>query len=286
MKILKGFTLKIKRFYPKNREALHEISLTSDLIMVNQSKDLVTVPNKTVLMLHGSIQYCYPSELKSKSSLEKLKKELNSFKAVAACSNWAAQSIEKITDKKVGVIYPPVDPAFLSTHTRKRQSVVGFSGRISPYKGADIFIDIAKQPIVNHLSFEMTDFSNDSSLKSIFISACDSKVVTPIPSFTKAGDHAKYISSLSAVVVPSRVEGFGLVAAEAQIAGSFVIAPSLGGLLESVHPDSGVLTELSIDSLTQALLENIGRPVSLDTRIDLFNRFSVEKSCSAFLDLL
>src|SRR5262249_32736437 len=64
------------------------------------------------------------------------------------------------------------------------------------------------------------------------------------------------------VVIPSRIEGFGLVALEAALMARPVVAMRVGGLSEVVvHEETGLLVEQdAVGGITKAILFLLGRP--------------------------
>lgn len=73
------------RHEPARLEDLHHLASSADIVMVNQWRYLVTVPERTVLMLHGGIEHCYPQELSTESGRAKLIKDLSRPAVLAAC---------------------------------------------------------------------------------------------------------------------------------------------------------------------------------------------------------
>ncbi|WP_370978068.1 glycosyltransferase family 4 protein [Agaribacterium sp. ZY112] len=59
--------------------------------------------------------------------------------------------------------------------------------------------------------------------------------------------------NVSAQIIPSRWEGFGLVALEAMAASKMVLASNVGGLTKLVHGAEGIVFEANYDGLVEAL---------------------------------
>lgn len=68
--------------------------------------------------------------------------------------------------------------------------------------------------------------------------------VSDITAFTGFQDPTPYVADADVVLVPSRVESFGLVAVEALLLGRPVVATRIGGLTEIIHDgETGVLVD-------------------------------------------
>lgn len=273
-----------ERFYPASVDQLHEVALSSDVVMVNQNRHLVTVPERTVLMLHGAVQDCYPEHVRVPELRASLVAQLAPVARLAACSRWAADSLAEVVGRDVDVLYPPVDDAFFSAVASKRP-VVGFSGRLSRFKGADVVLALAGHELLAGVGFEVTRFAADEGMEEPFVAAQEAGLVRLVEPFDSAGSHAAHLASLGVLVVPSRVEGFGLLAAEAQAAGTFVVASRVGGLSEAVLPGGGVLTDGSLDALAGELARSVGRAVPGQVRRDVASRFSTASVASRLLEL-
>jgi len=100
---------------------------------------------------------------------------------------------------------------------------------------------------------------------------------------------ASYYASAQAVAVPSRGEGLGLVAVEAQLCGTPVIAYADGGLVDAVRPEHGG-TLVPVGNV-QALANSLARVIGSDetrqqlgqlARADMLARFSPEAVASTY----
>lgn len=139
-----------------------------------------------------------------------------------------------------GVFCPPADKAaarralgFDATET-----LVGFLGRFDPQKGADVFLAALTQPplraradftpVLAGYGAELGRLRGLAPQRAVFV-----------------GYQARpelFLQALDICVVPSRWEGFGLVAIEAQACGAAVIASRADSLPELItHERSGLL---------------------------------------------
>lgn len=139
-----------------------------------------------------------------------------------------------------GLFCPPADKsaARRALGFGANETLVGFLGRFDPQKGADVFLAALDQPPLR----ARTDFipvlaGYGAELKRLRALAPQRAVFTgyqPRPEL--------FLQALDICVVPSRWEGFGLVAIEAQACGAAVIASRADSLPELItHDRSGLL---------------------------------------------
>jgi len=174
----------------------------------------------------------------------------NSCDSVVCVSEYIAKRAKEagISGSKIRVIHNGIDsgefPKASKAALRKElglppeKKIVCFAGSLSESKGADIFALLAKDLVQKHRRRHHSLF---------FIMAGGGKLEVWLKNFFRengmedsvllAGpqDHGKalrYIKSSDIVVVPSRVEGFGLTALEGMALGVPVIATPEGSLPE------------------------------------------------------
>ncbi|GHS98243.1 glycosyl transferase [Planctomycetales bacterium] len=141
---------------------------------------------------------------------------------------------------------------------------VGFLGRLAPQKGVDIFIRAiaALMNLAPELAPQVAWVvggagSEERKLREL---AADLN----LPQILFCGEIAapeKFLAALDIAVMPSRYEGFGLVAAEAQSCGAAVIAADLPPLREIVADgENGLLTPPDANDLAAALQKLLVNP--------------------------
>ncbi len=134
------------------------------------------------------------------------------------------------------VILPSVRAPRVSEHASiavdRAKINLGFIGRFDRQKGAEILLSALRQVDREDLHlYLLGDFDRDAA-KFLAAAQSDRRV-------TRLGwiDHDRiddYITRLDAVVIPSRWEGFGLVASESMRNGKAVLVSHRGGLPEQV----------------------------------------------------
>jgi len=130
-----------------------------------------------------------------------------------------------------------------------------FAGRIQPLKGPDVLLRavaelVARQPeLRSRLVVPVVGGPSGSGLdKPESLAALASELgidemVRFVPPVSQA-ELARWYAAATLVAVPSYNESFGLVAAEAQAAGTLVVAAAVGGLTTVVRDGhSGLLVE-------------------------------------------
>ena len=174
-----------------------------------------------------------------------------------------------------------------------------FVGRIQPLKGVDVALEAAALVAASTPGFRLTVIggasgpSGATELEALKLRASQPDLagvvefLDPIPH----RDLPDYYRASDLLVLPSRSESFGLVAAEAQSCGLPVVASRVGGLEHVVyHGRSGLLVD-GWDPGDHAaamcqLLADPGLAASLSAgAVDWSARFSWEATANRFLEL-
>lgn len=127
----------------------------------------------------------------------------------------------------------------------KRLVVVG---RLTPRKGQDLAISATA--LVRQAGFDARltlvgdGYPGYESLVAGLHALADSEGISDVTEFAGFQDPVPYLTAADLVLVPSRVESFGLVAAEALLLGRPVVAARIGGLPEVIRDGvTGVLVD-------------------------------------------
>jgi glycosyltransferase involved in cell wall biosynthesis len=131
---------------------------------------------------------------------------------------------------------------------------LGAYGRYGPQKGFDVLIDAMCQVPASTATLEFAGYGPDE--QAMRAASVDLPHVHVGGQIDGAAD---FLGRVDAVVMPSRWEAFGLVAAEARAAGRPVIASSVDGLIEQIDPAWGLLCRpedpLALAAAIQALAD-------------------------------
>jgi len=208
-----------------------------------------------------------------------------SFVSRAAHAAWsgADRAVEPVTGRRNGgvVIPNPVDVSAvdraleagpeLRPAPRSSISVIGTVARLVPLKGVDVLLEAFVRSR-SRASTELWIVGDGDAGPALRRQAHDLGVADRVRWFGSVSwEHAvRLLSAMDVVVVPSRTEGFGLVAAEAMACRRPVIASNVGGLPEVVAdgvtgrlvpPDDPSALARAIDEFVAApdLCRNLGQ---------------------------
>lgn len=113
---------------------------------------------------------------------------------------------------------------------------LGAYGRYVPQKGFDILIEAMRRVSPDVATLELAGYGPDlAALQAAAADLPHVRIGGPI------NGPNSFLARVDAVVIPSRWEAFGLVAAEARAAGRPVIASLADGLIEQIDPSWGIL---------------------------------------------
>ena len=156
-------------------------------------------------------------------------------------------------------------------------------GRLIPIKGFDVLLESFAQARARIPSLTL-EIAGEGALRER-LEATAGEGVTFLGRVDPVGPA---IERAAVVVVPSRGEGFGMVALEAMERGRAVIASAVGGLPELVVPgETGLLVPAeSVGALTEAIVElcsdlDRARAFGLNARRRALERFGDEHSASS-----
>src|SRR6266540_1268444 len=159
--------------------------------------------------------------------------------AYAANSTAVAERIEKFWGRDSTVIHPPVRVGFFSETSPRaptRDYVLGV-GRWIPYKNLHLVIaaaDLAGLPV---------KIAGRGADKSRLVAAAADATVPVELIESPSDDQLRSLYRNAACLVFPTIEDFGIVPVEAQAAGTPVVAPAQGGVLDTIVDGiSGVLT--------------------------------------------
>jgi len=178
-----------------------------------------------------------------------------------------------------------------------RGPVILFAGRIQPLKGVDIAIEALAMMQTRHARLVVIGGPSGSDGKAemqrLTDLACDLGVagrITFIPPLPREQLVAFY-QAADVVIMPSRSETFGLVAAEAQSCGTPVVAANVGGLRFIIEDGkSGLLVDGHNPADYATALDRVLTDRDLATRLSAgalehAERFSWETTVSRLLEL-
>lgn len=211
-----------------------------------------------------------------------------------AVSSWLADIVHRIAPAAPVRVAPmPVDTRhFAHLPAPVRREGLLFVGRLNAQKGlSDLLEALAGQALAATTLRVVGDGPDHQALLARAQAAGVADRVEWLGTLPQA-ELAPLYASARAVVIPSRGEGLGLVAVEAQLCGTPVVAYADGGLLDVVRADHGgtLVAPGDIEALRTAIARVIGsdeqiRRLGDAARQDMLARFSPESAAETYLAL-
>ncbi len=223
-----------------------------------------------------------------------------------AVSGWLADTAHRIVpDATVAVSPMPVDarhfapPAASATGTAATRSGVLFVGRLNAQKGLADLLDAMVSPAMREHDAQR---AGKATMLEVVGDGPEREALMARAAGLGLAERVRWYGALPqpalvplyqgacALAIPSREEGLGLVAVEAQLCGTPVVAYADGGLIDVVRPDHGGTLVTVGDS--RALGEALARVLTDETaahqrgiaaREDMLSRFSPEAVAGRYL---
>lgn len=163
-----------------------------------------------------------------------------------ASSNFASDKLAELFGASSTVIYPPID----IDQYRVSYDETGYITMVNPraaYKGADIFLDIAKEK--SDEQFLLVGSISSSQIRET------AEAMTNVTHWEWRDDIRDAYSASKLIIAPSRVEEtFGRVPAEAMVSGIPCVVSNRGGLPEVVGNTGEIVYEIeSLDNWINAI---------------------------------
>jgi len=191
----------------------------------------------------------------------------------AANSSAVADRIKQFYGREARVIHPPVDTTFFAAAKPQARDGLVTLGRLIPYKGHDIAIRTAAElgvfiRIVGRGPEEerLRSLASDLGVRAEFVTNASDREVRDAVASARA-------------LIFAAIEDFGIVPVEAQAAGTPVVGPAAGGLLDTVTDGvTGILAEdLSVASMVAAAHDVFARDIDPLVCKDAARRFGVDR---------
>jgi glycosyltransferase involved in cell wall biosynthesis len=219
---------------------------------------------------------------------------LTSARACTAVSSWLADAAHHIAPAASIAIAPmPVDDRLFadSPHAHPRVGVL-FVGRFNSQKGLADLLDAMADPRLAGEPLTIVGNGPDQAAfqhQAARLGLTDR--LTWLGTLTPAALVERYRAA-AVVAMPSRQEGLGLVAVEAQLCGTPVVAYAEGGLLDVVRPEHGgtLVTAGDRAALATALARLLHDPAArtqagLEGRAFVQSRFTPDAVAARYLAL-
>lgn len=217
---------------------------------------------------------------------------LHNSSVVTAVSRWLAHEAQSLVSAPAPVVAPmPVATDLFTPAGPRTQNKLLFVGRLTPQKGVDLLLQaLFKLPAAITLHV-IGDGPERASLERLARELGVSDRVRWL-GMLRQSDLTPHYRSAAALVVPSADEGLGLVAVEAMLCETPVVAFESGGLPDVVqHDRTGFLVrERSPDALAAAVRQLLempdqGRALGAAGRMHALATFDPESVARRYIDI-
>ena len=223
---------------------------------------------------------------------------LQRARVVTAVSRWLANTAMQFSPNTNVVVGPmPVDTSvFIPPASNSARSGILFVGRLNAQKGVfDLLNAFARISNLNSTLDIVGDGPDEALLKTQANTLGIASRVTWHGAL-KQPQLVPLYQQACVVAIPSREEGLGLVAVEAQLSATPVVAYASGGLLDVVSPNTGgtLVEPGDINALANALekfsastdvARNLGQTSGAAARSAMLNTFSANAVATHYCEL-
>lgn len=187
---------------------------------------------------------------------------LDAFDARTVVSSWLGATVDKMAPGRHVLVAPmPVDTRrFSLPPASQTRAGILFVGRLNAQKGIADLLGALALPALSSASLDVV---GDGPDRERLLALATKLGIASRIRWLGARPHedlASLYGQAAVVAMPSREEGLGLVAVEAQLCGAPVVGYASGGLIDVVRAPGGVLVEPgNLEALAEALAKALAR---------------------------
>jgi N-acetyl-alpha-D-glucosaminyl L-malate synthase BshA len=283
--ILFGFMDALIKSWRKRFDLIHAHYAVPQGLLGVVLKRVLRLP--LVVTLHGT-DINYLAKRRGTRALVKL--VLNNADAVVAVSRFLKTEAEKlgVEGEKIRVIYNGVElPEY---EEAQREMSILFVGSLVKQKGVDVLIK-AFRTVKERIPEAKLIIVGEGREREALAELCTQLRLRDVYFAGSRSELSSYYSRSRVLALPSRAEGFGLVALEAMAFATPVVATKVGGIPEVVtHGETGMLVESgNANALAEALIRVMSDEAlwqRLATRAkERASEFSWEKTANEYAKL-
>lgn len=217
---------------------------------------------------------------------------LHNSSAITAVSRWLAHEAQSIVSTPAPVVAPmPVASEVFSPGGARKKNALLFVGRITSQKGLDLLLETMTR-LPTEISLDVVGEGPERTAMEALAEQLQLGGRVRWHGMQSQRDLASFYQSAAALVVPSADEGLGLVAVEAMLCETPVVAFESGGLPDVVqHERTGLLvSERSADALAAAVRYVLatpdgGRSLGEAGRMHALATFAPESVARRYIDI-
>lgn len=217
---------------------------------------------------------------------------LQSSSATTAVSKWLAHEAQSLVSAPPPVVAPmPVAVELFSPGGARKPGALLFVGRLTKQKGVDLLLQtLAKLP--PGITLDVVGQGDERAPLEHLTKELGLSSRVRWHGTQPQAELVRFYRSATAVVVPSADEGLGLVAVEAMLCETPVVAFESGGLPDVVqHDRTGILVhDRSPDALAEAITQLLARPdrgqaLGAAGRMHSLSTFAPESVARRYIDI-
>lgn len=200
----------------------------------------------------------------------------------------------RITDKKINVVHPGIDPDFLFPGEKSETPLIAYVGRLQDYKSVDVAVQAFPKILASVPSASMVIAGGGEAEEKLLRLVKELGLSDRVVLLGKVSESAKrrVLQMAWVSVNPSFMEGWGITVIEANACGTPVVASDVPGLRESVADGrTGLLVpygdrDALAEKICTVLTDSSTRDILSHNALGWAKTFNWDASSEKFLDII